>query len=290
MRLGTTHQYHYFANGREIGAYQVAGYNPEDLDELCLSGEVSWARLSPHAAWSDPLRQVRPTRMAPISFFVREDASWLVDEGFGEAQPANLSAAARETYEALSGRGASFFSELVRETGRSAKELEDALWELTACGLVTADGFENLRVLIDPKRRRAEGGRQRHAAGRWALVSRAGGPPSKEARTESQARQLLLRWGVLFRDLLARESAAPAWRELLPVLRRMEAKGEIRGGRFVAGFTGEQYARAEAIDLLRAVRRGEPDVVEAAPSDPLNLVGIILPGSRVSRLSTGTAA
>jgi ATP-dependent helicase Lhr and Lhr-like helicase len=99
---------------------------------------------------------------------------------------------------------------------------------------------------------------------------------------------LLLRWGVLFRDLLARETASPPWRDFLPVLRRMEAQGEIRGGRFVDGFTGEQFARPEAIDLLRAVRRAEtPDqpAVEVAPADPLNLAGIILPGARVSTVS-----
>jgi len=275
----------------EILPRRIAEYRAENLDDLCLSGEVVWARLSPHAALSDPDRQLRPTRVAPMSLFVREDADWLVDPSFGEAPPANLPAAAREVYDALSRQGASFFGDLVRATGRPGSEVEDALWELTACGLVTADGFENLRALLDPKRRRTEarGGmrRPRHAAGRWALVSRTSTPPAAAERTRRHAEQLLLRWGVLFRDLLARETAAPKWRDLLPVLRRMEAKGEIRGGRFVSGFTGEQFARPEAIDLLRAVRRGgaAQSLVEVAPADPLNLVGIILPGPRVSTLS-----
>jgi ATP-dependent Lhr-like helicase len=276
---------------------RVADYSPENLDDLCLSGEVAWARLSPHPALMNADRHVRPTRIAPISFFAREDADWLIDPAFGLVETVGLSHAGREVFEALSSRGASFFTDLVRETKRLPSEVEDALWELTAGGLVTADGFENLRALIDPKRRRGEGRghtrRPRHAAGRWALVTRSGtviAPDdlSQSARIKKFAGQLLLRWGVLFRDLLARETVAPPWRELLPVLRRMEAQGEIRGGRFVAGFTGEQFARPEAIDLLRAVRRAETEdqvAVHVAPADPLNLVGIILPGARVSAVS-----
>ncbi len=271
---------------------RVAEYAPENLDDLCLSGEVAWARLSPHPALMDADRHVRPTRIAPISFFAREDADWLIDPSFGLVETVGLSHAGREVFEALSSRGASFFVDLVRETRRLPSEVEDALWELTAGGLVTADGFENLRALIDPKRRRGEGRgqtrRPRHAAGRWALVTRSTTVIAPDDRVRKFAGQLLLRWGVLFRDLLARETVAPPWRELLPVLRRMEAQGEIRGGRFVSGFTGEQFARPEAIDLLRSVRRSEtPDQtsVEAAPADPLNLTGIILPGPRVSAIS-----
>ena len=271
---------------------RVAEYSAENLDDLCLSGEVAWARLSPHPALLDADRHVRPTRIAPISFFAREDADWLIDPAFGLVETVGLSHAGREVFEALSMRGASFFVDLVRETRRLPSEVEDALWELTAGGLVTADGFENLRALIDPKRRRGEGRghtrRPRHAAGRWALVTRSGTVIAPDDRVKKFAGQLLLRWGVLFRDLLARETVSPPWRELLPVLRRMEAQGEIRGGRFVTGFTGEQFARPEAIDLLRAVRRaetGDEAAFEVAPADPLNLVGIILPGARVSTIS-----
>jgi ATP-dependent Lhr-like helicase len=268
---------------------RIAAYSPENLDDLCLSGEVAWARLSPHPALLDAERHVRPTRIAPISFFAREDADWLIDPAFGLVETVGLSHPAREVYDALVARGASFFADLVRETKRLPSEVEDALWELTAGGLVTADGFENLRALIDPKRRRGEGrgmrSRPRHAAGRWALVTRSSVVIAPDDRTKRFAAQLLLRWGVLFRDLLARETVSPPWRDLLPILRRMEAQGEIRGGRFVQGFTGEQFARPEAIDLLRAVRRAQTDdqePVEVSPADPLNLVGIILPGSRVS--------
>jgi ATP-dependent helicase Lhr and Lhr-like helicase len=272
-----------------IFARRVARYSPEDLDDLCLSGEVAWGRLSPHPALSDADRRVRPTRIAPISFFVREDADWLLAPDSLTVETESLSHGGRDVLEALSDRGASFFGELVRSTKRLPSEVEDALWELTAGGLVTADGFENLRALIDPKRRRGEGrgrlARPRHAAGRWARVTHAATALNREERTRRHAQQLLLRWGVLFRDLLARETVAPLWRDLLPVLRRMEAQGEIRGGRFVAGFTGEQFARPEAIDLLRAVRRAGVDphaLNDLAPADPLNLTGIILPGARVS--------
>ncbi len=188
-------------------------------------------------------------------------------------------------------QGASFFADLTRATGRLASEVEDALWELVAAGLVTADGFENLRALVDPKRRRGEGrgrtARPRHVAGRWALVRFPAAKPA--ASTEAFASQLLLRWGVVFRDLLARETLAPAWRDLLQVLRRMEARGEIRGGRFVAGFVGEQFARPEAIDLLRGLRRSEDhaESVAVPAADPLNLAGILLPGPRVSALAGG---
>jgi ATP-dependent Lhr-like helicase len=169
--------------------------------------------------------------------------------------------------------------------------VEDGLWELLAGGFVTADGFDNLRALIDPKRRRGEGRgsqkRPRHAAGRWALARHVSSPLNREQRVERFARQLLTRWGVLLRDLLVRETLAPPWRDLLPVLRRMEARGEIRGGRFVSGFTGEQFARPEALDLLRSMRRQSEKATSIAVSnaDPLNLTGIILPGPRVSRLA-----
>jgi ATP-dependent Lhr-like helicase len=276
----------------EVLSRRVAHYESEFLDELCLSGEVMWARLSPHPAFEDPEpHRVRPTRSAPIAIFLRESADWLE----GETHDPVLSHPAAELLAQLRERGAAFFKDLVRATGRLASEVEDGLWELVAAGLVTADGFENLRSLIDPKRRRGEGrgrlARPRHAAGRWALVRHANNAVTNEARAAAFADQLLTRWGVIFRDLLARETLAPPWRDLLPVLRRKEAQGEIRGGRFVAGFSGEQFARPEALDLLRAVRRDkEPEVRPEIPNaDPLNLAGIILPGPRVSSLMRGFA-
>src|SRR5271166_1667138 len=277
----------------QILAGRVAQYEPELLDELCLSGEVMWARVSPHPALEDSEgRKIRATRVAPIALLLREDAPWLMGKQALTDGSESLSHPAREVLAALETERALFFGDLVRLTRRLASEVEDALWELVAAGLVTADGFENLRALIDPKRRRGEGrgrhSRPRHSAGRWALVPRT--EADAQDRNSKWAEQLLNRWGVLLRDLLAREAGAPPWRDLLPVLRKMEAQGQIRGGRFVAGFTGEQYARPEALDLLRAVRRAGdgPEIVITANSDPLNLAGIILPGARVSPLTIKT--
>ncbi len=278
----------------DVLAQRIAHYEPEFLDQLCLAGEVMWARLSPHPAFEDPEpRRVRPTRTAPIAIFLRESAGWLTPPESASLAPV-FSHPAREVLAQLEQHGASFFADLVRSTGRLASEVEDGLWELVAAGLVTADGFENLRSLVDPKRRRGEGrgkfARPRHAAGRWALVRHANSAQAQEARAAFFADQLLQRWGVIFRDLLARESLSPPWRDLLPVLRRKEAQGEIRGGRFVAGFSGEQFARPEALDLLRALRRATPETSahpEISNADPLNLAGIILPGPRVSTLLRG---
>ena len=274
----------------EVLPRRVARYDPELLDQLCHSGEVMWGRLSPHPAFEheDGPRphRVRPTRVAPLTLFLREDAEWLLSgPGYPRAGPAPdaaLSHPAREVLGALQQRGASFFPELARTTGRLASEVEDALWELVAAGLVTADGFENLRSLLDPKRRRGEGrGRQsrpRHAAGRWALLRHVSDPRG-EISPEPFARQLLQRWGVVCRDLAVRETLAPPWRDVLVELRRMEARGEIRGGRFAAAFLGEQFALPEALDLLRAVRRaGESgDLPEAPAADPLRMAGALLP-------------
>jgi len=265
---------------------RIANYDPELLDRLCLSGEVMWGRLSPHPALeTEGGRRVRPTRVAPLALFLRDDAKRLLSPASNQVPL--LSHPARDVLTALESHGASFFNELVRATRRLASEVEDGLWELVAAGLVTGDGFENVRALIDPKRRRGEGrgrsARPRHAAGRWALLNRS------EVATETEffAGQLLDRWGVVFRDMLSRETLAPPWRDLLQVYRRMEARGEIRGGRFVGGFVGEQFARPEALDLLRHLRRSAKtgERLEIAPADPLNLSGIVLPGPRTGALT-----
>ena len=211
-----------------------------------------------------------------------------------------LSSVAQDLRRTLHERGASFFADLVRMTNHLPTEVEEGLWELVAAGLVTADGFDNLRALMDPRRRRAEGRersrRPRHSAGRWSLLRNAiSHQPSasslrqhsaRSARSEPVARQLLRRYGVVFRDLLARESLVQSWRDLLVQYRRMELQGEIRGGRFVSGFTGEQFALPEAVESLRAVRkRNESGAashdIKLSASDPLNLAGVILPGPRV---------
>jgi len=220
------------------------------------------------------------------------------------AEPPALSHPARDVLAHLTERGASFATEIVQSLGRLPSEVEDGLWELVTAGLATADGFSSLRALLDrngksrarPGRRTGVGrhrerGRVRTVpAGRWSVLPAPEVPDDADAGddVESFARQLLARYGVVFRDLVARETLLPPWREILVVLRRLEARGEIRGGRFVDGFVGEQYAVPEAVDALRAVRRRTPDSADAQPeyvrvaaTDPLNLVGITSPGPRV---------
>jgi ATP-dependent helicase Lhr and Lhr-like helicase len=252
----------------EVLPQRVARYKPEYLDQLCLAGEVTWGRLSPHPAFEredqeNKTRRVRPTRVAPLAIFLRADAAWLL-AGPVPAPDTALSHPAREVLAVLEARGACFFVDLTGGTGRLASEVEDALWELVTAGLVTADGFENLRALLDPKRRSGQGkgrtARPRHAPGRWALLRHT--PPSPDGNADAFARQLLHRWGVVFRDVAVRESIAPAWRDLLVALRRMESRGEIRGGRFVSAFLGEQFALPEALDLLRAIRRSGQTAAE----------------------------
>ena len=251
-------------------------------------------------------RRINPTSLAPISFFLREDAHWHISLSRQKVKSENLglrevlSSVADDALRILEVRGARFFADLMGGTGHLASEVEQALWELVAAGLVTADGFDNLRALINPKRRNAHGKeratRPRHSAGRWDLLVKphhgsTDDTPTTPQLHEKWAKQLLLRYGIVFRDLLKRESLSMTWRELLMQYRRMEWRGEIRGGRFVSGFTGEQYALPEAIESLRAVRRDEKagaQDIRISAADPLNLVGIILPGEKVSSNSSKT--
>jgi ATP-dependent Lhr-like helicase len=266
---------------------RVAGYKPEYLDRLCYAGDVMWGRLTPHPALEPRISaepgRVRPTRLAPIALFLRANAEELIVRR--QREMAGLSHAAREILVLIEELRAPFFAEVLRSTKRLASEVEEALWQLVAAGLVTADGFDALRSLSDAKRRLGEKGlraRPRSSSGRWTLLS----ATTERIDREAFARRLLARWGVVFRDVIARESLAPPWRELLVVLRRMEARGEIRGGRFVAGFVGEQYALPEAIEALRAVRRSahEPEGVTVGAYDPLNLAGIVVPATASSSL------
>ena len=207
-----------------------------------------------------------------------------------ETMARGLSHSAQLVLEFLQQRGASFFADIVRGSGKLKAEIETALWELVAGGLVTADGFDNLRSLIDPKRRAGQGSgrstRPRHNAGRWALLH-ADQAAERPRAVEAACWMLLRRYGIVFRDLLAREANLPPWRELLMGFRRLEDRGEIRGGRFVDGFLGEQFALPVAVESVRAMRNspltGETVTVSAA--DPLNLVGILVPGERVAAIS-----
>ena len=276
---------------RQILARRIAGYDPKVLDHLSLTGAVGWGRLSPHPATLDSAgperRRVVPTSVAPITFFVREDADWMISRREpGAEENRGLSPTAIEVLEFLRNRGASFFIDIVRATRKLKSEIETALWELVAAGLLTADGFDNLRALIDPRRRAGQGNsrsaRPRHSAGRWSLLY----PEEAVDRSRSVEAicwMLLRRYGVVFREILTRETILPKWREVLMTLRRLEDRGEIRGGRFVSGFLGEQFALPVALESLRAQRKVPPanEIISVSAADPLNLVGIIVPGERV---------
>jgi ATP-dependent Lhr-like helicase len=286
---------------RQIITRRVADYDPKMLDQLSLTGAVGWGRLSPHPATletvtPDRRRRVVPTSVAPITFFVREDADWMIPHReSGDEETRGLSPSAIAVLQFLRQRGASFFADIVRATGKLKSEVETALWELVAAGLLTADGFDNLRALIDPRRRSGQGngrsGRPRHSTGRWSLLYPGIGADRTRA-LESICWMLLRRYGVVFREILARETILPKWREVLIALRRLEDRGEIRGGRFVSGFIGEQFALPVAVESLRAQRNaeGSGEVVSVSAADPLNLVGIIVPGERISANSGKLAA
>jgi len=242
-------------------------------------------------------RRSVPGRNANITFLWRQNLdSFLAAARPGEKSegpllrlPEELTAVARQVAELLNARGALFFQDLVSASGRISSEVEDALWELLARGVVSSDAVENLRVLQSPKRRRRQRARQRGGPGRWCLLVPAQISASNEVH-EAVARLFLQRYGIVWRDLALREPLAPSWRELLYVYRRMEARGQIRGGRFISGFAGEQFALPEAVDMARAVRRavlsGQKLTISAV--DPLNLTGVVTAGPRVPALLGNT--
>jgi ATP-dependent Lhr-like helicase len=212
----------------------------------------------------------------------------------------DLSAIARDVLRHLERRGASFLPDIARAVGCLPAQAEEALWELVSRGLVTGDGIAGLRLLLKPQDERRHPHRRLRALrgamlrerlmpiGRWSLLRGDDAARlSRDQTIEAIARQVLRRYGVVTRELLARETRAPSWRELLRVYERLEARGEVRGGRFVAGFVGQQFALPEAVEALRAVRckPGETEIVLVSAADPLNLVGILLPGPRLSPFS-----
>jgi ATP-dependent helicase Lhr and Lhr-like helicase len=286
---------------RQILGRRIANYDPQWLDQLCLTGAVGWGRLSPHPATLEDSaagkRRVIPTSVAPITFFVREEADWMTPHNPATNQPEarGLSDGARQVLDFLRHRGASFFADIVRGTDKLKAEVETALWELVAAGVVTADGFDNLRSLIDPKRRAGQGSgrtaRPRHSSGRWALLH-TDQAVERNRTVEATCWMLLKRYGIVFRDVLARETNLPKWRDLQMAFRRLEDRGEIRGGRFVDGFLGEQFALPVAVESLRATRKMPPsgEAITLSAADPLNLVGILVPGERVPAISGRTVS
>ena len=301
----------------ELLARRVSDYAPEMLDRLCTGGEVVWGRFSransaASGIGSNP-RAAPLTRTSSITLSLRESLDWLLDPA--PESVANLKGAGAEILEILSTRGACFQADLIARTRRLPSDVEEALWMLAANGLVTCDSVIPLRTRISAKPNRNRADRKR-ASGKTNAASSAlrsrlrGGQPSASQRPRSQrqvsagrwsllealdpvedpleakAMQLLHRYGVVFPELLARERMAPRWRDLASIYRRLEARGEIRGGRFVSGFVGEQFALPDAVPALREAHRapaaGAMAVVSAC--DPLNLVGIATPGERVPSL------
>ncbi|HVL57842.1 MAG TPA: DEAD/DEAH box helicase [Burkholderiaceae bacterium] len=284
----------------EILPARLNGYDFGWLDDLSLSGRAVWTRLSRPAPADDGIRRAGPVRTTPIALLPRRNApSWhraASRAGARDAAQPVASPRAERARVFLAEHGASFFDEIVDGAGLLPSEVEEALAELVALGYVVSDGFAGLRALLVPVDRRQPlaGGRRRRRtaafgirdAGRWSLIRAAAARDDEVA--EHVARTLLRRYGVVFWRILAREAEwLPPWRELLRVFRRLEARGEIRGGRFVAGVTGEQYALPEAVAALREVRRRPLDgeLVAVSGADPLNLVGIVGPGVRVPALT-----
>jgi ATP-dependent Lhr-like helicase len=290
-------------------AARVNEYDPEWLDRLCSSGRIGWGRLS--SPQNPKARAFAPLRTSPVALYQREN----LDDWLQLAQTnsgAELSSDTQTVLDALGHGGALFFSEIVRRTGLLPSQIEEALSQLAALGFVTSDSFDGLRALLVPSDKRPtfgrnEGKRRRKTnlasiefAGRWSLLrtqlapgSQAAGDgalrnsSSRDAAVDKFARVLLRRYGVMFRRLLDRENLVATWYELSRIYRRWEARGEIRGGYFVGGVSGEQFALPEAIGLLRSVRKASSDgeLVTLSAADPLNLQGILTPGPRIASLT-----
>jgi ATP-dependent helicase Lhr and Lhr-like helicase len=288
----------------EILALRVASYEPKWLDQLCYTGRVGWGRFSPPQTQTG--RPCAPIRSSPISIFARQNlVHWLALAG--NSSGAGFAPDTEAVLQKLLNAGALFFGELARETRLLPSRVEQALAELTAQGWATSDSFEGLRALLTPPEKRvpmADLHRKRHHravtsvayAGRWALLRKPGLDPTREPKSDTSvardeaievfARALLARYGAVFRRLLDRETLQVSWYEVARVLRRLEAIGEIRGGYFVAGVSGEQFALPEAIGLMRSLRKDElrNELVTISAADPLNLTGILAPGPRVSAI------
>jgi ATP-dependent Lhr-like helicase len=289
----------------EILPARVTDYDPAWLDALCVSGKLTWLRLSPPKLQAEKSSSSSPVRSTPIVLLNRKHVpTW--DRVFpAPADPnGSLSTNTETVYEFLKELGASFFVDIVSGTELLPSMVEEALGELVFRGLVSADSFTGLRALLTPlsktthrevekRRRRRKAVYSMDDAGRWVRLGtrasdaqHAGGVRTELDREtiEAVAQKLLQRYGVVFRKLLDRESIVVPWRDMIRTLRRMEARGEIRGGRFVGGFSGEQFATAEAVQLLRSIRRTQPEglMISVSAADPLNLLGVVTPGGRLS--------
>jgi ATP-dependent Lhr-like helicase len=283
----------------DILAARVHDLTPRALDALCMSGRIAWARGA--APSLDRERVASPVRATRIAILDRERlAEWAAVRPQWPELP-EASEAAKAVEAILARRGASFFHELERESALPRGHVEAALGELVSRGAVSSDAWSGLRALIAPRDERpstGSGARQlgpalstMESAGRWSLVSAIAERETQrisEQAVEVIARVLLRRWGVIVRRLIEREGMAPPWRDLVRCLRRLEARGEIRGGRFVSGQSGEQFALPDAVGLLREIRRrpGRGEAITISAADPLNVVGLLTPGPRVPKIAS----
>ncbi len=285
---------------------RLVEYDPTWLDALCLSGEVVWARLTPPVRSSDSNDRPRggaPVRNTPIALLRRKNfALWnsVFPSASLNLKETDFSTTTQSVFRYLSDRGASFFSDIVENTKLLRSQVEESLGELVANGVVVSDSFTGLRALLTPgsKKTRAAAGRKHKqpvydmaSAGRWSILHRnfdqgeTVNQRSIDPETAEEVAWILLkRYGVVFKRLLEREGISIPWRVLLRVYHRLEQRGEIRGGRFVAGISGEQFSLPDAVGMLRAIRRqgAQESLVSVSAADPLNLVGIITPGNRIS--------
>lgn len=294
----------------ELLPSRLVEYDPAWLDALCLSGEVVWARLTPPVraasdANADRPRGAGPVRNTPIALLRRKNfALWSsVFPPLSATAENDFSTTTQVVYEYLKHRGASFFTDIVENTKLLRSQVEESLAELVANGVVVSDSFTGLRALLTPGSRKTQAAaRRKHrqpvyemaSAGRWSIIHRENGngatstrgnqTPIDQEKAEEIAWTLLKRYGVVFKRLLEREGMNLPWRVLLRIYHRLEARGEIRGGRFVAGISGEQFALPEAVGMVRAIRRegAQDSMISVSAADPLNLVGIIIPGNRIT--------
>ena len=277
---------------RDLLPARLDMYTSDLLDTLCSTGKSTWLRLNVRPAKGE--RRTSPVRNAPVTLIDRQAVPYWRDLAAapGTLDEENLTGAASKVLQALQEHGATFFVDLVQHTGMLRTQVEEALGELVNWGLITSDSFAGLRALATPSSQRPGFGIRRRGrratasgfdrAGRWALVNPIGGIQHSES-VEHIAWTLLRRYGVVFRKVLERETNLPPWRDLIRVYWRLEARGDIRGGRFVQGFAGEQFALPDAVAELRTVRKlpANDDRIAISAADPLNLLGIILPGDKV---------
>ncbi|MDQ4096490.1 MAG: hypothetical protein M3144_01280, partial [Actinomycetota bacterium] len=283
----------------ELFGRRLRHYDPAWLDRLCHNGDVAWLRLTPRVRDDPDAPPAAPSKATPISVVFRGDLPWLLAAARTRGEPDwPTVGATAEVLEELRDRGACFATDLCAATRRLPDDVERGLWDGVARGLVMSDGFAAIRARVaggrtPPRPRRISRlGRAAPAsvpaAGRWSLVPVPEGSLERDDLAEAVAEQLLNRWGIVFRDLAVHDSLRLPWRDLQWALRRLEDRGLVRGGRFIAGFGGEQYALPAAVEQLAHVRKaprgGERVVVNA--TDPLNLVGVIVPGDTVPALRT----